>query len=199
MERFITEVRIDNVRHLKNKYEAQRKLKAKNLPVNVKYGDFKAMALKRYEDIIKFLDLQKDANGEIPRNTRRELCCFWALVFARQAGLVTTYKEFKAKAEELINFCGGQFANECSVAMLKSAFSKHYSARTNTLIFKLRITPEYQKHMNVLFYRERKKRQPRAEWLAEHSQEREKPWKKLGICRTKYFDMKRAGTLPSEL
>ena len=42
-----------------------------------------------------------------------------------------------------------------------------------------------------------KKRQPRAEWLAEHSQEREKPWKKIGISRTMYFILKKAGTLPS--
>ena len=136
--------------------------------------------------------------NSIPQNTR-ELCCFWALVFARQAELITTYEEFKTKAEELIKFCGIEFTTECFVATLKSAFNKHYSAKTDTLISKLRITPEYQKQMKVLCYGIRtsvKKRQPRAEWLAEHSQEREKPWEKLGMCRTKYFDMKRVGTLP---
>ena len=176
----------------------KQEMKVKGSLCRFKFGDWKAMALMRYEDIMKFLDLQRDTDGEIPQNTRKELCCFWALVFARQAGLVTTYKEFKAKAEELINICGSQFASECSVATFKSAFSKHYWAKTNTLIFKLRITPEYQKQINVLFYREKKKRQPRAEWLAEHSQEREKPWKALRISRTKYFEMKKAGTLPSE-
>ena len=57
------------------------------------------MALMRYEDVIKFLELQKDANGEIVQYARIELCCFWALVSARQAGLVTTYEEFKVVAQ----------------------------------------------------------------------------------------------------
>ena len=163
------------------------------------YDDFQEMAQMRYMDIIKFLELQKEAsNGEVPKNTR-ELCCFWALVFARQAGLITNYAEFEAKAEELINFCGSQFASECSVKTLKSAFTKNYSAKTKTLIFRLRIKPEYQKHMKVLCFGTRvtaKKHQPRAEWLAEHSQERNKVWKKYGVGRTKYFEMKKAGTLP---
>ena len=174
------------------------KLKAKTPAAKFKFGDWRAMALMRYMDIIKFLDLQRGEDGEIPQNTR-ELCCFWALNSARQAGLIRTYEEFKAKAEELIKFCGIEFMSECFVATLKSAFWKYYSAKTDTLIAKLRITPEYQKHMKVLRYGIRtsvKKRQPRAEWLAEHSQEREKPWKKLGVCRTKYFEMKKAGTLP---
>ena len=180
--------------------KAIEKLKAKNPAAKFKFADWKTMALMRYMDIIKFLDLQREADGEIPQNTR-ELCCFWALVFARQAGLLKTYEEFKAKAEELIKFCGIEFTTECFVATLKSAFWKHYSAKTDTLISKLRITPEYQKQMKVLCYGIRtsvKKRQPRAEWLAEHSQEREKPWESLGISRTKYFDMKRLGTLPPE-
>lgn len=180
--------------------KAIEKLKAKNPAAKFKFGDWKAMALMRYMDIINFLDLQRGADGEIPQNTR-ELCCFWALVFARQAGMITTYEEFKAKAEELIKFCGIEFMSECFVATLKSAFWKHYSAKTDSLIARLRITPESQKHMKVLLYGIRtpvKKRQPRAEWLAEHSQEREQRWKKLGISRTKYFDMKRLETLPPE-
>ncbi|MBR2208735.1 MAG: hypothetical protein IJ859_08030 [Synergistaceae bacterium] len=178
--------------------KAIEKLKAKNPAAKFKFADWKTMALMRYMDIIKFLDLQREADGEIPQNTR-ELCCFWALVFARQAGLLKTYEEFKAKAEELIKFCGIEFMSECFVATLKSAFTKHYSAKTDTLISKLRITPEYQKQMKVLCYGIRtsvKKRQPRAEWLAEHSQEREKPWEKMGFSRAKYFNLKRLGMLP---
>ena len=163
-----------------------------------KYVDFQIMAMMRYMDIIKFLELQKLENGEIPQNTR-ELCCFWALVCARQAGIITTYEEFKAKAEELIRFCGLQFSTECTVRTLQSAFTKHYSATTNFLIDRLRITPEYQKHMKVLLIGVRataKKRQPREEWLAEHSQERERPWEKLNISRATYFNWKKAGKLP---
>jgi len=173
------------------------KLKIKNPFSKFKYADFKEMARLRYNDIIKFLDLQREADGEIPQNTR-ELCCFWALNFARQAGMVTNELEFEIKAEELINFCGVQFPDECTIATLKSSFRKHYSATTDFLIDKLRITPEFQKKMSVLKIGIRtssKKRQPRAEWLAEHSQEREMPWKKLGIGRTKYFELKKSGDL----
>ena len=94
--------------------------------VQAEYAGFESMALKRYEDIIKFLELQRDADGEISQYARIELCCFWALVSARQAGLVTTYEEFKAKAEELINFCGSRFARKCYVGLFKSAFTRYY-------------------------------------------------------------------------
>ena len=179
---------------------ARRKVKKSKSRSSIKYAyaDWKPMALMRYEDVIKFLELQKDANGEIVQYARIELCCFWALVFARQAGLVTTYEEFKAKAEELINFCGSRFARKCHIGVFKTAFTKYYWATTSHLIKSLRITPEYQEHMKVLRYNERvsvKKHQPRAEWLAEHSQEREKPWKKLGISRTVYFILKKDNTL----
>lgn len=164
------------------------------------YVDFQIMAMMRYMDIIKFLELQKLENGEIPQNTR-ELCCFWALVFAKQAGLITTYEEFKAKAEELIRFCGLQFSTECTVKTLESAFTKHYSATTDTLIKRLQITPEYQKHMKVLLIGVRvtsKKRpqQTREEYLATHDQERRKLWELYGFSRRTYFRRKAAGTLP---
>lgn len=171
---------------------------AKSPEGKYKNSDFQGTALLRYMDIIKFLELQREADGEIPQNTR-ELCCFWALNFAQQSGMVTNLFEFELKAEELIKFCGFQFAEECTLATLKSSFKKHYSATTNYLIKTLRITPEYQKHMKVLCVGVRateKKHQPRAEWLAEHSQERDEVWKKYGVGRTKYFKMKKAGTLP---
>ena len=180
---------------------SEKILKAPNTSKGKFNGDFQIMALMRYADIIKLLELQRLESGEIPQRTR-ELCCFWALVFARQGGLITTYEEFKAKAEELIRFCGLQFSTECTVKTLESAFTKNYSATTAYLIAKLQITPEYQKHMKVLLIGVRataKKRQPREEYLAEHTQEREKPWEKLGVCRATYFNWKRDGKLPSQV
>ncbi|MBQ6920178.1 MAG: hypothetical protein IJQ74_07585, partial [Synergistaceae bacterium] len=180
---------------------SEKILKAPNTSKSKFNGDFQIMALMRYTDIVKLLELQRLENGEIPQRTR-ELSCFWALVFARQGGLITTYEEFKAKAEELIRFCGIQFSTECTVKTLESAFTKDYSATTAFLITRLQITPEYQKHMKVLLVGVRataKKRQPREEYLAEHTQEREKPWEKLGVCRATYFNWKRAGKLPSQV
>ncbi|MBR0184879.1 MAG: hypothetical protein IJQ24_02490 [Synergistaceae bacterium] len=162
--------------------------------------NFQMMAEMRYMDIIHWLDLQRGYDGEVPQNVR-ELCVFWALVFAKQAGLIKTWIEFEEKAEELILFCGYQFSKECTVKTLKSAYTKEYHATTNYLIQVLQITPEAQKQMKVLCVGVRataKKRQPRAEWLAEHSQEREKPWEALGISRATYFNWKRAGKLPSQ-
>ena len=175
--------------------------KAPNNSMRKFNGDFQTMALMRFADIVKFLELQKLENGEIPQNTR-ELCCFWALVFAKQAGLITTYEEFKTKAEELIRFCGLQFSTECTVKTLETAYTKNYSATTAFLISRLQITPEYQKHMKVLLIGVRataRKHQPREEWLAEHTQEREKPWEKLGICRATYFNWKKVGKLPAQI
>ena len=180
---------------------SEKLLKAPNASKCKFNGDFQIIAMMRYADIIKLLELQRLENGEIPQKTR-ELCCFWALVFAKQAGLITTYEEFKAKAEELIRFCGFQFSTECTVKTLESAFTKDYHAKTSYLITRLQITPEYQKHMKVLLIGVRataKKRQTREEYLAEHTQEREKPWEKLGVCRATYFNWKKAGKLPSQI
>ena len=180
---------------------SEKLLKAPNASKCKFNGDFQIIAMMRYADIIKLLELQRLENGEIPQKTR-ELCCFWALVFAKQAGLITTYEEFKAKAEELIRFCGLQFSTECTVKTLESAFTKDYHAKTSYLITRLQITPEYQKHMKVLLIGVRataKKRQTREEYLAEHTQEREKPWEKLGVCRATYFNWKKAGKLPSQI
>ena len=162
--------------------------------------NFQMMAGMRYTDIVRWLDLQRGYDGEIPQNVR-ELCVFWALVFAKQAGLIKTWAEFEAKAQELIDFCGYEFSKECTVKTVKSAYTKEYHATTNYLIRILQITPEAQKQMKVLCVGVRataQKRQPREEWLAEHSQEREKPWEALGVSRATYFNWKKAGTLPSQ-
>ena len=169
----------------------------------IKYqdGKFLMMAQMRYMDIIHWLDFQRGSDGEIPQKTR-ELCVFWALVFAKQAGLIKTWAEFEAKAQELVDFCGYQFSKECTVKTLKSAYTKEYHATTDYLIRVLQITPEAQKQMKVLCVGVKataKERQPRAEWLAEHSQERRKPWEDLGISRATYFNRKKAGTLPSQV
>lgn len=144
-----------------------------------KYGDFRVIAQMRFVDILHWLELQKDSNGDVPQKVR-ELSVFWALVSAKQAGLIRTWEEFCMKAQKLIDFCGAQFASECTIETVKSAFTKNYYAKTATLIRKLQITPEAQKAMKVLVNCERitaRKRslQNREEYLATHDQERRKP------------------------
>ena len=176
---------------------ALRKLSKELVSLRTKgQGKFALMAHKRLMDLVKLLELRKDENGEVPQGTR-ELCVFWMLVFARQAGLITTYEEFKAKAQDFIGICGEQFKGECFVETVKSAYRKTYCAKTATLIGKLQITPEEQLQMTVLkVSKVGRPRQKRSEWLSEHVQESSKPWEALGISRATYFRWKKAGKLP---
>ena len=165
-----------------------------------KYGDFRRIAQMRFMDIIRWLEIQKDSNGDVPQKVR-ELCVFWALVSAKQAGLITSYEEFSETAKKLIEFCGFQFTTECTVKTVSTAYRKDYFAKTTTLIRKLQITPEAQKEMKVLLIGKRvtaKAQQNREEWLAEHDQERRAPWIALGISRRTYFRWKKAGKLPEQ-
>ena len=154
----------------------------------------------RFVDILHWLELQKDSNGDVPQKVR-ELSVFWALVSARQAGLIRTWEEFCIKAQKLIDFCGAQFASECTIETVKSAFTKNYYVKNATLIRKLQITPEAQKEMKVLVNGGRvttrkRSKQTREEYLATHDQERSQPWLAYGFSRRTYFRRKKAGTLP---
>lgn len=184
----------------KAKRAALRKL-TKELAVSIAQTEtdpskFMRRAYERLLDIITLWELRKDKFGEVPEGTR-ELSVFWALVCARQAGRITSYDEFKETAQKFIEICGREFQTECGVETVKSAFWKNYQVRTSTLIEKLQITPEEQKLMKVLVVgKDGKPRQLRAEWLAEHDQERRKPWIALKISRATYFRWKKAGKLP---
>ena len=180
--------------------QLKRAVKAISVEAQRKYGGFRVVAQMRFTDILHWLELQKDSNGYVPQKVR-ELSVFWALVSAKQAGLITSYEEFSEMAQKLIDFCGHQFATECTVATVKSAFTKDYKAKTATLIETLQITPEAQKEMKVLLLGRRvtSKKQPlqnRDEYLATHDQERRKPWELYGFSRRTYFRKKKAGTLP---
>ena len=185
---------IENIEQLKHAVNAIA------VEATPKYGDFRVIAQMRFVDILHWLEMQKDSNGDVPQKVR-ELSVFWALVSARQAGLIRTLEEFCIKAQKLIDFCGPQFASECTIETVKSAFTKNYYAKTATLIRKLQITPEAQKEMKVLLNGERvttrkRSKQTREEYLATHDQERKKPWLAYGFSRRTYFRRKKAGTLP---
>ena len=180
--------------------QLKRAVQAIPVEAHRKYGDFRAIAQMRFVDILHWLELQKDSNGDVPQKVR-ELCVFWALVCAKQAGLITTWEEFCIKAQKLIDFCGAQFASECTIETVKTAFTKHYPVKTATLIEKLQITPEAQKEMKVLcegkrVTTRRRSLQNREEYLETHDQERRQPWLAYKFSRRTYFRRKAAGTLP---
>ncbi|MBQ3456920.1 MAG: hypothetical protein IJG36_10815, partial [Synergistaceae bacterium] len=76
--------------------QLKRAVQAIPVEAHIKYGDFRAIAQMRFVDILHWLELQKDSNGDVPQKVR-ELSVFWALVSAKQAGLITTYEEFCEK------------------------------------------------------------------------------------------------------
>ena len=185
---------IENIEQLK------QSVSAISIEGDSKRGDFRTIAQMRFVDILHWLVLQKDSNGDVPQKVR-ELSVFWALVSAKQAGLIRTWEEFCEKAQKLIDFCGAQFASECTIKTVKSAFTKNYYVKTATLIRKLQITPEAQKEMKVLVDGKRvtsikRSQQNREEYLATHDQERRKPWLAYGFSRRTYFRRKKADTLP---
>ena len=188
---------IENIEQLK---QVKQAVSAISIEADPKRGDFRVIAQMRFVDILHWLELQKGSNGDVPQKVR-ELSVFWALVSARQAGLIRTWEEFCIKAQQLIDFCGPQFASECTIETVKSAFTKNYYVKTATLIRKLQITPEVQKEMKVLVNGERvtarkRSKQTREEYLATHDQEHRKPWLAYGFSRRTYFRRKKAGTLP---
>ena len=185
---------------IENLEQLKHAVNAITVKASPKYGDFRTIAQMRFVDILHWLEMQKDSNGDVPQKVR-ELSVFWALVSAKQAGLITTYEEFCEKAQKLINFCGAQFASECTIETVKTAFTKHYSVKTATLIHKLQIPPEAQKEMKVLcegkgVTTRKRSQQTREEYLETHDQERRKPWLAYDFSRRTYFRRKAAGTLP---
>lgn len=190
-------------RHIYNRKEdnlMKKKKTANAVPSDNKKrrGNFSVIARMRFTDIIHWLELQRDSSGEVPQNVR-ELSIFWALVSARQAGMIKSYVEFCDMAQKLINFCGKNFASECTIDTVISAYRKNYYIRTENLIRILEITPEAQKEMKVLkagVQAVKKVRQPREQWLAEHDQTRKKVWILYGLSESTYYRRKKAGTLP---
>ena len=185
---------------IENLEQLKHAVNAITVKASPKYGDFRTIAQMRFVDILHWLEMQKDSNGDVPQKVR-ELSVFWALVSAKQAGLITTYEEFCEKAQKLINFCGAQFASECTIETVKTAFTKHYSVKTATLIHKLQIPPEAQKEMKMLcegkcVTTRKRSQQTREEYLETHDQERRKPWLAYDFSRRTYFRRKAAGTLP---
>ena len=143
-------------------------------------------ALKIFYDILKLIRLRKDADGEVPRG-HRELCVFYAMVFAVQAGLIREHdsSDFNELALKLIELCGHGFAAECSektFVTLREKFMNGelvYRAHNQTIINDLRITPEEQAELQIL----KEKVKP-----AKQEKKKKTPiWEILGVSKATYY------------
>lgn len=98
------------------KAEAQKSLEG-ILGIQISAGNFSRFARtarRILRDILKLLTLRKDENGAVMEG-HREQSVFYALDEAIMAGYVNTLEEFDTLVQRLIEFCGGNFSEECGV------------------------------------------------------------------------------------
>ena len=190
------EVREYKRKKAEEKAKAQAERALKNLAAfkrapKQQSGPFKGMAEKRFYDILKLIELRKDHLGEVPEG-HRELCVFWAMVFAVQAGLVTNMAEFDALNQKLIDANGIQFHNETKLKTFYSVKKRFldnnlYKAKTETIIEALGITTAEQVELEVLRYFPKKEKKPK-----KPSIESLKPWLDEGISRRTWYRRRKA-------
>ena len=171
-----------------------------NRKLRKKRNSFSYTAEKRFNDIMRLLEMRKNYQGEVPEG-HRELCVFYAAISAIQANIVPQTKEgIETLLQKLIDSCGTEFNLDCSTKTFGTLIKKFLSGDnityrlTNATIIKvLGITKEEQERLVTLRVKPKgddKQREPRDLWLAEHSTEREKPWLVLRISRATWFRMK---------
>ena len=143
-------------------------------------------ALKIFNDIVKLIRLRKDSDGEVPQGYR-ELCVFYAMNFAIQAGLIREYdsSDFNELALKLIALCGHRFETECcekTFVTLREKFMNGelvYRARNRKIINDLGITPEEQAELQIL----KEKVKP-----AKQEKKKKTPiWDILGVSKATYY------------
>lgn len=167
-------------------------------------GTFAAIAGKRFMDIVKLLEMRRLNGGEVIEG-HRELCVFWAMVSAIQAGTIENGADFDKKLEHLVNLCGEHFVAESDYALWGTLREKFvsgdkicYKATTKHLIETLGVTSGEEENLNVITLRVKKsgkQRQKREDWLAEHNIERTKPWEAEGISRRTWYKRKKLASL----
>lgn len=202
------------------KCRAQKASKKAYKPVfHSNHMNITLVARKRYEDLLTLMDLRRNSSGDVDEG-RRELTVFWALVFAASAGILhlSNFDYFVNSLIERIGGNFSRECSPRTFSTLRSIIVKIesgiiekewdgkkvpilYRATNATLIKILQITPEEQKAMSIIIGRDEKKErrlkkrraagiQSREEWLAEHDQERRKPWEAEGISRRTWFKRK---------
>ena len=143
-------------------------------------------ALKIFNDIVRLLKIRalNGVDDEVPEG-RRELCVFYALNFAVQAGLVKGEgtEDFNELAQKLINFCGKSFTFDCTPNVMTTLRNKFalgqevYRPKKKTLISRLSITSEEQAELDIL-----KEDVPKSE-----KHKKIPVWEILGISKATYY------------
>lgn len=141
-------------------------------------------ALKIFNEIVKLITARQNSEGEVSQGYR-ELCVFYAMNFAVQAGLIKEKddQDFNELVLKLIKLCGSQFALECSEKQLKTLREKFvkgepvYRPKIQTLINDLGITSEEQTKLEIL----KVKNKP------EKKKKRKTIWEILGVSKATYY------------
>jgi len=179
---------------------------------------------RRFQLILDDLEIFRNANGGvIPTGLRNTWLHFHATCLTHILD-VTDIKGEVQKAAALatpgltpceINAIARQAEEKARLVRTTSVWKDgRYHYKGSTIAEGLRVTPEMARNLGlqqVIPDQERKRRKAeaerqhrsdngamsRAEYLAKNSISREKPWTKFGIGRTKFYELKSAGMLPS--
>ena len=176
------------------KYKADKpstKRKATRWKSTKKGESFEVMALRRFKDIKHLIELRQDKQGEVARGNR-ELCVFWGMDCAVQAGLVSSVEEFNAMTESLIEKCGVSFQAECDanrLVTLREMFKRgeSYQVTTAQLLEDLGITAAEEAELEVLRTRPKREKKTRKPSLSSL-----KPWELEGISERTWYRRRKA-------
>ena len=167
------------------------KRKASRWKYTKKGESFEVMALRRFKDIKHLIELRQDKKGEVPEG-HRELCVFWGMDSAVQAGLVSSEEEFNALTESLIEKCGVSFQAECDanrLGTLRTMFKRgeSYQVTTAQLLEDLGITAAEEAELEVLRTRPKREKKTRKPSLSSL-----KLWELEGISERTWYRRRKA-------
>lgn len=178
---------------------------------------------KRFELILDDLEtFRKAHDGEIPIGSRNTWLHLYATCLTHISGIRDIEEEVLKMAATAtpglkpgeINAIAKQAKKKAGLVRTASIWDDgRYYYKGATIAYGLGITSEMARCLGlkqVIPDEERKRRKAaaerqrrsengamsRADYLAKNSASREKPWEKLGIGRTKFYELKRTGMLP---
>lgn len=178
---------------------------------------------KRFQLILEDLEIFRNAHGGvIPTGLRNSWLHFHATCLTHIPGIRDIEGEVKKMAARAtpglkpaeVNAIARQAEKKARLTRTASVWGVgRYHYKGATIADVLGVTPEMARRLGlqqVIPVLERRRRKAEAErqrrsdsgavsreeYLAKNNASREKPWEKLGIGRTKFYELKRAGMLP---